>query len=252
VKDPRVRVRVRKASPPRKVVVCYPRGAFERFVSEISWRALSAGAEMMGAWLGTAIREGDTAILLALKPFILEPKESAAAHAVLDGMTLLDLERLGSESNLAPVVIAHTHNWRGGHAFFSATDRRSAELLLSPLLAFAVIDPYTRSVSHWRVVDGELERVEHRIIDDGLAFLTREGTAVPIEARGPEGSLRRLQEAVSAIDAALISLSRAVQLLDAAASALSLEADRVLLSLAPQLRKRRSLLVRLLGRLGHD
>jgi len=243
----KVRVgRVREVRTPRKVTVCYLRGSFERFVGEVSGRALSSGEEVMGAWLGVTIKDDDAARILALRPLILEPKESSGAHAAIDGLALVDLERLGSGA-LSPVVLVHTHNWRGGHEFFSGTDRRSAELLLNPLLVFAVVDPYTRSVSHWRVVGGRLERVEHQVVDDELALLTREGAAVPLEARGPEESLRRLQEAVSAISAALESLDKAVRLLNTAASTVSLEADHILFTLAPELKRRRKFLIKLLG-----
>lgn len=229
---------VRVVSPPENLIVCYPRSVFEEFMRRISELASSTGEEVLGAWLGTVVGADNDMKVLALKPLLLQPKDSSAAHAVIDGMTLLDLERIGHEDALSPVVLVHTHNWLGGHEFFSARDEDAIRLLCNPLLVFAVVEPYTGSISHWRMADGTVKRVDYHVIDDSMAMMTRDGNILPLEGADLRASLRELKETVVATDAALRSLS--------------LKIDDLLLRIPPQPKKGGKLLDKILKRLRHD
>ena len=219
--------------------------------------ALSTGREVAAAWLGFRRRRGDALALVALKPVILTASRSSGAYVEVEGDSLLTLERLAEDAgeDLTVVVLAHTHNWPGGHEVFSSRDRSTARELANPQLAFAVIDPYTKAVSHWRWLNGAVERIEYRVVNDEVALL-KDGELLPLLSgyRPLEERVGELEAAVKQLDEALKLLGEALRSVSRAVEELKREADAVIFVHAPDLEKRRSALSRILRalRAGED
>lgn len=249
-------VAINEPSTPKKVSVRYPESVLANFTRAICEQALSTGAEIIGAWLGARVCTENEVQLLAIKPLILEPISSSGSHVCISGEVILHLEKIALNDGLSLVVIAHTHNWRGGERLFSSIDTATAKSLFDPLLAFATIDPYTGSIKHWRIVDDAIEPLDQHIISDEVAILTKDGVVTPIiedkEIYEDQEIIRKLESSIKMIDTGLRFLSIGIHNFNDAIELISSEADRALLSLGPKLLKKRKLLLKTLRKMEYD
>jgi len=158
-----------------EILVIYPECSFLGFIDLIAEEALRKKVEVAGVWLGYLKPSlGNRVEVLALIPVLLNRYEAGPAHARIPLEHLISLEKAVGEklgTRLLVTVIVHTHNWPGGAQFFSSLDKSTAEQLRNPYLIFAVVDPYSKEVSHYAVEGGDLRKVEYRLISyDPLVF----------------------------------------------------------------------------------